>query len=349
MTRTTVEAGPADEVGLAAQRLMAAEDGDNRGEDVAQDQLESLLEGEELEADEVEPEESEEAEEPEEDDEEIDEADDEGDEDEEPEEDDEEPEEPEAEAEPKYKVKVDGEEFEVTLDELRNGYSRDADYRRKTQALAEQRKAVEAEVERARQEREQYAQRLEIVEQQLQETQGREPDWDKLYQEDPVEWVRQRELWRDKQQRLQAVKAERERLAQQQQQEQAQQLQAKLAQEQERLLEVIPEWKDSETARAEKQKIARVGQEYGYTNEELAQIYDHRAVAVLRDAARYRELMAKRKSLKPKRKQATKTASPGSTPTRSESQRSASAKRRKRVAKTGHVRDAAAAIESLLE
>jgi len=44
---------------------------------------------------------------------------------------------------PRFKVKVQGEELEVTLDELRNGYMRDADYRRKTQEIAAIRKAVE--------------------------------------------------------------------------------------------------------------------------------------------------------------------------------------------------------------
>lgn len=44
-----------------------------------------------------------------------------------------------------YVVKVDGEEIEVTLDEALQGYQRDADYRRKTQALAEQRRQFEQE------------------------------------------------------------------------------------------------------------------------------------------------------------------------------------------------------------
>lgn len=43
-----------------------------------------------------------------------------------------------------FRVKIDGEEFEVTLDELLNGYSRQADYTRKTQELASQRQRFEA-------------------------------------------------------------------------------------------------------------------------------------------------------------------------------------------------------------
>ena len=49
---------------------------------------------------------------------------------------------------PKYRVKAGDEELEVDLDELVKGYSRTADYTRKTQALAEQRKAIEAEAQK---------------------------------------------------------------------------------------------------------------------------------------------------------------------------------------------------------
>lgn len=44
----------------------------------------------------------------------------------------------------RYKVTVDGAEHEVTLDELRSGYSRQSDYTRKTQELAEARKRLGA-------------------------------------------------------------------------------------------------------------------------------------------------------------------------------------------------------------
>ena len=58
------------------------------------------------------------------------------------------------------KVKLDGEETEVTLDELRKGYSRYSDYTRKTQALAEERKSFQGEAEAIRMERAQYAELL---------------------------------------------------------------------------------------------------------------------------------------------------------------------------------------------
>ena len=46
---------------------------------------------------------------------------------------------------PSYTVKVNGQELDVTLDELRNGYSRDSDYRQKTEELSHQRKQFQSE------------------------------------------------------------------------------------------------------------------------------------------------------------------------------------------------------------
>lgn len=45
-------------------------------------------------------------------------------------------------SQPRYTVKVDGAELEVGLDELLNGYSRTADYTRKTQELASERERL---------------------------------------------------------------------------------------------------------------------------------------------------------------------------------------------------------------
>src|SRR6056297_3425891 len=49
-----------------------------------------------------------------------------------------------------YTVRVDGEEVEVSLDELLSGYSRTQDYTRKTMALADQRKSLESELNQIR-------------------------------------------------------------------------------------------------------------------------------------------------------------------------------------------------------
>lgn len=351
MARKT-NSGPANTVAEAAQHLEAA-DGDNLAVSEAQSQLEGMLgdeEPEELAAEETDEAEFEADDEPEEEDaaededEEDDEAEDGDDEEDDSEEDDEEAE------EPTYTVKVDGEEVEVTQSELLAGYSRDADYRRKTQALAEERKSVEAELEQLRQERAQYAQMLPALQQQLQSAGEKEPDWDRLYNEDPVEWVRQRELWRERQEKLQAVQAEQQRLQQTQTQEQQKALQQQLKQEQEELAKKLPEIVDPEKGQQVRQRIAEYGRQVGFRDEELNNVYDHRAIVVLDKARRYDELMAKKQNLRPKpSKKAPRTAAPGPSSSPSEQKRARKGKRYERFVKSGgSVNDAASALESLL-
>lgn len=49
-----------------------------------------------------------------------------------------------ADDQPRYTIKVNGEEVEVTLDELQNGYQRQSDYTKKTQELASERERLAA-------------------------------------------------------------------------------------------------------------------------------------------------------------------------------------------------------------
>jgi hypothetical protein len=247
---------------------------------------------------------------------------------------------------PVYRVKIDGDEVEVTLDELQKGYSRTQDYTRKTQALAEQRKTAEAELETVRQERAYYAQMLQAMQAQL--TQGEpQPDWNKLYEENPHEWVRQRELWRDKQEKAQAVRAEQERLQAIQQQELGKLRQEQLAKEAEKLTEAIPEWKDSKRAAEERAKLVDAARRVGYTDGELNEVMDHRAVVLLRKAALYDELMGKKTQIKPVPAKGPRLATPGSATTKP-SKKSEAMAAQERLAKTGNLKDAAAAFDQFI-
>jgi len=198
-----------------------------------------------------------------------------------------------------FTVKVDGKEIEVTLDELQKGYSRTQDYTRKTQQVAEARKAAEAELQAVRAEREQYAQLLVALDQQVKAAAEPQIDWDRLYKEDPIEYVRQREVMRENKEKAAAIQAERQRLAEIAQQEQMQQLQAVKEKEAQALLEAIPSWKDPAKAKAEKAMLVEFGQRMGFTPQELGNIYDHRVVLALRKAALYDQMQAKRKASNP--------------------------------------------------
>ena len=245
-----------------------------------------------------------------------------------------------------YTVKVDGKEVEVTLDELQKGYSRTQDYTRKTQQIAETRKAVEAEASAIRAEREQYAQLLGALKQQLESTEA-PVDMDRLYNEDPIEWVRQSEVMRQKQDKLAAIQSEQQRLSQLTAQQRAQEMQAHLATQQEALIQAVPEWKDSKKAQAEKALLVEFGKKIGFSDEELKNVYDHRAVIALRKAALYDQMMSKRGQIKPVVNNGPRTAKPsaaGRVSTTTESTRA-----KQRLAKSGRVNDAASAIELLLK
>ena len=244
-----------------------------------------------------------------------------------------------------FTVKVDGKEVEVTLDELQKGYSRTQDYTRKTQQIAEIRKQVEVETEAVRAERAQYAQMLGALQAQLQgaETQI---DWDRLYHEDPIEWVRQKEVMREKQEKLQAIQFEQQRVAQLSQQEQQQHFESHLQAQHTKLLEVIPEWKDVAKAKTEKQLLVEFGKKTGFSPEELSAIVDHRAVVALRKAALYDQMMTKRKAIIPVVNNGPRPAKPGAAGRVSQTTEAVRAKQR--LAKTGRVDDAASAIYQLL-
>ena len=247
---------------------------------------------------------------------------------------------------PVFTVKVDGKNVEVTLEELQKGYSREADYTRKTQQVSEERRAFQAEAELVRTERQQYSQLLGSLQAQLQQNAAPQIDMDRLYSEDPIEWVRQKELARDAEKVHAAIQSEQQRLSHIQAQEQYQSMQAHLAQQQDAMLKAIPEWANPDKAKAEKTLLIEWGQKLGFSSDELKNIFDHRAVVALRKAALYDQMMTKRGNIRPAVNNGPKPAKPGAAgrmDNTTDSRRS-----QQRLAKTGRVNDAASAIEHLL-
>ena len=181
-----------------------------------------------------------------------------------------------------YPIKLDGEDMEITLDEALQGYQRQSDYTKKTQILANERKQVEAEKEALSRQREQYKQNVDRLIQEQQSQQPDETDWDKLYEEDPLQWMKQKEDVRSKKEKMFELQQEQFRLQQQQAQEQQAQMQEYLTQQQQALVDTIPEWKDPEVMAKEKSEIRNYAKSIGYSDQELSQIYDSRAVFALR-------------------------------------------------------------------
>src|SRR5690606_37113698 len=154
----------------------------------------------------------------------------------------------------RYTVKVDGKTIEVDENELLAGYQRQADYTRKTQSLSEERKSLEAERQALAAERQHYAQQLAGLIQQIKAEASQEPDWTTLARENPTEYVIQRAMWDQRQAKLQAAALHHQQILQRQQEEMQKAQREYLKQEQERLLQALPDWKDPAKAQAEKDR-----------------------------------------------------------------------------------------------
>ena len=253
----------------------------------------------------------------------------------------------EVEEQPVYRVTVDGSEIEVTQDELINGYSRQQDYTRKTQELANQRKTIEQQSQELQQRDAIYAQLLPKMEAQLKGELVNEPDWDSLYNDDPIAFVREKQIWDEKKEKLKAAEAEQQRLQQEAYAKQQEQIAQQVQEGQQKILEIIPEWKNAEVAQKEKLAIRDYGiNVLGYLPKEMDAIYDYRALLGLRNAWLNSKTVEATKK-KPTQKAPARVARPGTT-TRKKSV--APAKRAKQVlAKTGKVQDAAKVFEQFLK
>ena len=250
---------------------------------------------------------------------------------------------------PKYRVKANGEELEVSLDELLNGYSRTADYQKKTQSLAEQRKSVEAErikIDEAAKTRDTYAQRLQVIEQLLSQQDTTE-NLQELKESDPIGYAIKVAERSEREKQLQAVQAERQRVQQEQQALHGQRMQQHIQSEQEKLKGVIPEFKDEAKAEVIRRDIRSYAKSIGFSDQELSQVYDSRAVQTLYKSMQYDKLMAGKSGATKKVTSAPKTLKPGTSNPQS-SEQEAQKKDFAQLRKTGNKRDAARLFERFL-
>jgi hypothetical protein len=249
---------------------------------------------------------------------------------------------------PTYRVKAAGEEREVTLNELIKSYQLGTDYTKKSQVVAEERKAVEAErqaVQEAKQMRDTYAQRLEMIEQMLQPQQ--EENLDYLKETDPIGYsVKVAEIvQRDKQ--LAAVQAERSRIIQQQEQDRQMQMQSVVAEEMQKLTSAIPEFTDPIKGESIRNDIRAFGKQLGFSDNELAAVYDSRAVLTLYKAMQYDKLVASKPAINKKVNEAPKAIKSGVSKPR-DSSAEETKKLKARAKSSGSVRDAASVFERFL-
>ena len=247
-----------------------------------------------------------------------------------------------------FRVKATGEEKDVTLDELMQGYQLGADYTKKTQEVSEARKVIEAEskaITEAQQVRDTYAQRLKSVEDFLK--QGDSPeDLIAMKENDPIGYAVKVAELTEKKEQLQAIKAEQDRIAKEQQADYQKAMQNKVAEESKKLAAVLPEFSDKVKGEQIRNEIRNYGKSVGFTDDELSQVYDSRHVLVLHKAAMYDKLQKSKPGVKKKVANAPKMVKSG---TKVKQGNNDVQRRQKQQLKgSGKVRDAAKLFENFI-
>ena len=243
--------------------------------------------------------------------------------------------------EPVFTIKAAGEEHTLTLDELQERASQGIDYTRKTQSLAAERKQV---TERFQELTQLQAKMAAAAQTQPPVVEQHPPEyWQELQQSDPVRYLIERDQYREKQAAAQAAQAQQQEIAEQYQYQQQQEAQAQLQQAHTQLIDQFPEWSDPEKFSAAKLEMRSAGLKLGYSDEELSQVYDARAVIALQKAAAYDRLMEKKDTLKsaPPKTPQGHSARPG--------RKSNLRKAKEQLAKTGRPRDADAAFKAIID
>mgnify|MGYP001435035844 FL=1 len=240
-----------------------------------------------------------------------------------------------------HRVKVQGQELEVSLDELKSGYSRDSDYRQKTHALAEERRMLDEQKTSLSQS---YDSKLKELTDLIGAAesyigQSSKEDLQKMYEEDPTQAAKidfqqrqQRESFNKLKQQAEVVKLQQYN---------------QYLDEQKRLAATkIPEYSDPVKGVTFKNQMKNTLSEYGFNDQEIGSLADHRFLMVLRDAMEYKNLKSKPVTNK-KVTTAPKVVKSG-TPKMEDSRRAAVKQKIGRLRRSGKINDAQSAILEII-
>lgn len=253
-----------------------------------------------------------------------------------------------------FDITVNGKSQKVSLNELKEGYSKGSDYTKKTMELGEQRRTLDSEIdtiskdkEAVKKMRDEYAQKLQVVEQNLQTDDN--IDWVKLAQEDPTDYAVKKAEYDRKKELQKNIQAERQKLIQEQRKEQEAIYKKHIVNEQRKLIDSNPIFGDEQKAPKIMEEIGKFAIKSGYTEQEVNMIVDHRAVKTLYDAYKYNQLLEKKglrdKKVKPSNRV---VSSEGKNNTRSTDKQVRVNDRMKQLKKSGNVKDAQKVLSAML-
>ena len=235
-----------------------------------------------------------------------------------------------------HQVIVNGEKIDVDLEELKAGYQKDADYRRKTEELAIEKRELRAEEDRLKN---QYSTKMEDLNS-LVATLNAEinndmnsKELDALWEEDPTEAAK---VDRRIQKRKNTIQQAQQKLRDHQQA----QFQEILREEQKKLHLRHPEIADPIKGATVKSNIMNYLSSKGFSNEDVARIYDSRYFDVIMDGMNYNKSKSVKPGLVSKKVKPTKFVKSGIKSTKEELNSKTRLNQIKTLKKSGSPKDA---------
>jgi hypothetical protein len=236
-----------------------------------------------------------------------------------------------------HQLKVNGQEIEVSLDELKAGYSRDSDYRQKTHQLSMERKDLDIQKNSLRQSYDakltELNELIATADATVRQKQGSQ-DLKTLYDEDPTAAAKLDFELRQQTKQLNDMKY-KAREIQQKQYDEFLEAQRELA------ATKIPEYSDP--GKADQFKV-----NYGFNDEEIGSLADHRFLMVAKDAMSYQTLKDKRPIVQKKVANAPKVVKSGVAKSSTSSGREQIRNKIGKVRKSGDLKDASSAILDII-
>lgn len=240
---------------------------------------------------------------------------------------------------------------------LRRESERDRGISTRLQEAAERNRQLDAQLQQTAAERANFSQvlRASILQLNPELVKFQSVDWDKLAVENPAEWARQRQTYDSINNRMNAAIAQLQVLDQQSQQESQRRLSVYRQDEFNKLLTKMPEWNDNAKRDAENKELMSYlsKPDIGYTEQELLNIYDHRAVVIAKKAMMYDKMVAAQKSAQTKKVPPSNVRQlrPGVKPPQGAKEEADTAKARAlrdNLRKTGSTQAAADYLETIL-
>ena len=254
-------------------------------------------------------------------------------------------EEPDAEEEAEesvYVVEIDGKE--MTPDEIKaelnsNGL-RQSDYTKKTQALAEEKRAFDAQKQQTQALEQKLSETLQYAEQILNDR-SNEPNWSELSQKvNPQTYNQIKAKWEEGQKQLENIKLQRQQLADKQKYDAQVATQQQALSEEKRLIDMFPAWKDPTVFDNEWGNVKDYLKKDGIPDNVVSQINSADAIKYVWKAMKYDALQDGKTVIKKKIKDKPKVVKSGTPKTKAEAVSSRKRQAFARLEKTGSKEDA---------